>query len=193
MRFAALITTTALMLAGCRPASAAPPFAPYPETKPGTVYHYITYEADSAGKLQKKGNATITAEKPVRVGKNEYVRVTRKVAGADFGEERYRFADAFFLLEEPDNEASAIRVFDNPPKVGAENQNATTTTKVVAEKEPTIEGETYKNLITVEYHTAGILRLRYVIDRDAGHVKSTIYNADGKLFGELRRDPQAGR
>ena len=192
MRFAAFIATAALMLAGCRPASAAP-FAPYPETKPGTVYHFIAYEADEAGKLQKKGAATITIEKPVKVGANEYVRITRKVGGRDFGEERYRFGDAFWLLEDPNNEASAIRVFDVPPKAGAEVQNATTTTKVVAEKDPSIEGATYKNLLTVEYHTAGILRLRYVIDRDAGHVKSTIFNADGKLFGELRRDPQAGR
>ena len=193
MRLAALISTAALMLAGCGPATAAPPFAPYPETKPGTVYHYIAYEADDAGKLQKKGKATMTIEKPVKVGANEYVRLTRKVAGNDFGEERYRFGDAFWLLEDPNNEASGIRVFDNPPKAGAEIQNATTTTKVVAEKNPTIEGATYKNLLTIEYHTAGILRLRYVIDREIGHVKSTIYNQDGKLFGELRRDPQASR
>lgn len=193
MRFVALMVTAAVMLAGCRSASAAPPFAPYPETKPGTVYHFIAYEADEAGKLQKKGAATITIEKPVKVGAHEYVRIARKVGGQDFGGERYRFGDALWLLEDPNSEASLIRVFDNPPKPGAEIQNPTTTTKVVAEKEPSIEGKAYSNLLTVEYHTAGVLRLRYVIDRDAGHVKSTIFNADGKLFGELRRDPQAGR
>ena len=192
MRFAALISTAALMLAGCGPASAAPPFAPYPETKPGTVYHYIAYEADEAGKLQKKGKATMTIEKPVKVGANEYVRLTRKVAGNDFGEERYRFGDAFWLLEDPNSEASLIRVFDNPPKAGAEIQNATTTTKVVAEKDPTIEGATYKNLLTVEYHTAGILRLRYVIDREVGHVKSTIFNAGRKALRRAAPRPAGG-
>ena len=193
MRFAALISTAALMLAGCHPANAAAPFAPYPETKPGTVYHYIAYEADEAGKLQKKGKATMTIEKPVKVGANEYVRLTRKVAGNDFGEERYRFGDALLILDDPTNEASATRVFDNPPKVGAEVKNPTKITRVVAEADPTIEGVTYTNLLTVEYRIDGVLRLRYVIDRDAGHVKSTIFNADGKLFGELCRDPQAGR
>lgn len=193
MRFFTLIAAAALALCACRPLNAAPPYTPYPDITPGTVYHFIAYEADDAGKLQKKGKATLTVEKRVKVGANEYVRITRKVAGEDFGEEYFRFGDSFWLLEDPKSETSLIRVFDMPPKIDAQIQNPTMTTKVVPENESAIEGATYRNLLTIEYRTAGTLRLRYVIDRDIGHVRSTIYNLDGTVFGELRRDPQAER
>ncbi|MES2571227.1 MAG: hypothetical protein V4710_14375 [Verrucomicrobiota bacterium] len=191
MRFSTLFAAAALMFAACRPTNAATPYAPYPETKPGTVYHFIAYEANKAGKLQKKGNATITVDNSVKVGAHEYIRISKKIGDKDLGEEYFRFDDAFWLLGNPNSEAALIRVFDAPPKIGAQIQSSSMMTKVINEEDPVIEGTNYKNLVAVEYYAAGTLRLRYVIDRDMGHVKSILYKADGTVFGELRREPKA--